>query len=48
VQYFYHQAKASVKNAAMPVIKASEFQLNKAKFQRKIVDKPVEEEAEEF
>ncbi len=37
VQFLYHQAKASVKSAAMPVIKANEFQINKAKSQRKIV-----------
>ncbi|WP_193199662.1 hypothetical protein [Nostoc sp. MG11] len=36
VQFLYHQAKASVKEAAMPVIKANEFQINKAKSQRKV------------
>jgi hypothetical protein len=37
VQFLYHQAKASVKSAAIPVIKANEFQMNKAKSQQKIV-----------
>jgi hypothetical protein len=37
VQFLYHQAKASVKEAAMPVIKANEFQISKAKSQRKVV-----------
>jgi hypothetical protein len=36
VQFLYHQAKASVKEAAMPVIKANEFQISKAKSQRKV------------
>ncbi|OYE00690.1 hypothetical protein [Nostoc sp. 'Peltigera membranacea cyanobiont' 232] len=36
VQFLYHQAKASVKEAAMPVIKANEFQITKAKSQRKV------------
>jgi hypothetical protein len=35
VQFLYHQAKAAVKEAAMPVIKANEFQITKAKSQRK-------------
>jgi hypothetical protein len=33
VQFLYHQAKAAVKEAAMPVIKANEFQISKAKSQ---------------
>ncbi len=37
VQFLYHQAKAAVKSAAMPVIKANEFQIAKAKSQRKVV-----------
>ena len=36
VQFLYHQAKAAVKEAAMPVIKASEFQISKAKSQKKV------------
>ncbi|MBE9038761.1 hypothetical protein [aff. Roholtiella sp. LEGE 12411] len=36
VQFLYHQAKAAVKSAAMPVIKANEFQINKAKPQYKV------------
>lgn len=35
-QFLYHQAKASVKLAAMPVLKASEFQINKAKSSKKV------------
>lgn len=34
VQFLYHQAKAAVKEAAMPVIKVNEFQISKAKSQR--------------
>ncbi|QLE53830.1 hypothetical protein FD724_38975 (plasmid) [Nostoc sp. C057] len=37
-QFLYHQAKASVKLAAMPVLKASEFQINKAKSSKKVSD----------
>ncbi|WP_193201056.1 hypothetical protein [Nostoc sp. MG11] len=33
VQFLYHQAKTAVKSAAMPVIKANEFQISKAKSQ---------------
>ena len=47
-QFLYNQAKASVKEAALPVLKASEFQLKKAKVQRKVADTIVEEEAEEL
>lgn len=36
VQFLYYQAKAAVKEAAMPVIKANEFQISKAKSQRKV------------
>lgn len=36
VQFLYHQAKAAVKEAAMPVIKANEFQISKAKSQKKV------------
>ncbi len=36
VRFLSHQAKAAVKEAAMPVIKANEFQINKAKSQRKV------------
>ncbi|WP_338421865.1 hypothetical protein [Nostoc flagelliforme] len=32
----YQQAKASVKQAAMPVLKASEFQMSKAKSSKKV------------
>ena len=35
-QFLYHQAKASVKQAAMPVLKASEFQITKAKSSKKV------------
>jgi hypothetical protein len=35
-QFLYQQAKASVKQAAMPVLKASEFQINKVKFSKKV------------
>ncbi|MCC5653041.1 hypothetical protein LC609_25215 [Nostoc sp. XA013] len=35
-QFLYQQAKASVKLAAMPVLKASEFQINKAKSSKKV------------
>jgi predicted naringenin-chalcone synthase len=37
VQFLYHQAKAAVKSAAMPVIKANEFQINKARSQHKVM-----------
>jgi hypothetical protein len=36
VQFLYHQAKAAVKSAAMPVIKANEFQISKAKSQKNV------------
>lgn len=36
VQFLYHQAKAAVKEAAMPVIKVNEFQISKAKSQKKV------------
>jgi hypothetical protein len=36
VQFLYHQAKAAVKEAAMPVIKANEFQISKAKSKKKM------------
>ncbi|MHC5771900.1 MAG: hypothetical protein ACYTXI_41545 [Nostoc sp.] len=36
VQFLYYQAKAAVKEAAMPVIKANEFQITKAKSQKKV------------
>ncbi|MEH1912787.1 hypothetical protein [Nostoc sp.] len=35
-QFLYLQAKTSVKLAAMPVLKASEFQITKAKFSKKV------------
>jgi hypothetical protein len=35
-QFLYLQAKASVKQAVMPVLKASEFQINKAKSSKKV------------
>lgn len=38
VQFLYHQAKAAVKEAAMPVIKANEFQISKAKSQKKVTN----------
>jgi hypothetical protein len=34
-QFLYHQAKASVKLAAMRVLKTPEFQINKAKSNKK-------------
>ncbi|MEA5624775.1 hypothetical protein [Nostoc sp. UHCC 0251] len=36
VKFLYHQAKAAVKEAAMPVIKANEFQISKTKSQKKV------------
>ncbi|MHC0068470.1 hypothetical protein ACWATR_37335 [Nostoc sp. UIC 10890] len=36
VQFLYYQAKAAVKSAAIPVIKANEFQISKAKSQKKV------------
>ncbi|MBN3957383.1 hypothetical protein [Nostoc sp. NMS8] len=38
VQFLYYQAKAAVKEAAMPVIKANEFQISKAKSQKKVTN----------
>ncbi|ACC85136.1 hypothetical protein [Nostoc punctiforme] len=38
VQFLYHQAKSAVKEAAMPVIKANEFQISKAKSQKKVTN----------
>ena len=35
-QFLYQQAKDSVKLAAMPVLKASEFQINKTKSNKKV------------
>lgn len=35
-QFLYLQAKTSVKQAAMPVLKASEFQITKAKSSKKV------------
>ncbi len=43
-QFLFQQAKASVKEAAMPVIKESAYQMNKAK----IYKKPTHEELENF
>lgn len=34
VQFLYQQAKASVKQAATPVLKASQYQMNKVNSQR--------------
>ena len=33
-QFLFQQAKASIKEAAMPVIKASSYQMNKVKMQK--------------
>ena len=38
VQFLYYQAKVAVKEAAMPVIKANEFQISKAKSQKKVTN----------
>lgn len=35
-QFLYQQAKTSVKQAAMPVLKASEFQITKAESSKKV------------
>ncbi|WP_026730794.1 hypothetical protein [Fischerella sp. PCC 9605] len=47
-EFLYLQAKESVKQAATPVLKASEFQINKAKSQRNFADTTVEDELEGF
>ncbi len=47
-EFLYLQAKASVKNAAIPVLKASEYQINKVNSQRKCSDKFVEDNWEDF
>ena len=48
VQYLYHQVKASVKNAAMPVLKASGYQTNKVNSQKQSVGTSIEDDEEEF
>jgi hypothetical protein len=48
VQYLYHQAKASVKNAAIPVLKASGYQINKVNSQKQSVDTSIEDNLEEL
>jgi hypothetical protein len=48
VQYLYHQAKASVKNAAMPVLKASGYQTNKVNSQKQSVGTSINDNEEEF
>ncbi len=48
VQYLYLQAKASVKNAAMPVLKASGYQTNKVNSQKQSVGTSIEDNEEEF
>ncbi|MCP6758423.1 MAG: hypothetical protein NHB32_06495 [Fischerella sp. CENA71] len=48
-QFLYLQAKQAVKEAAMPVIKASEYQQIKVKQQKRFMNEPIEEiEQEEF
>ena len=42
--FLYEQAKASVKEAAMPVIRASQYQQAKVKQQKRFMGKPVEED----
>jgi hypothetical protein len=48
VQYLYLQAKASVKNAAMPVLKASGYQTNKVNSQKQSVGTSSGDNLEEF
>jgi hypothetical protein len=48
VQYLYLQAKASVKDAAMPVLKASGYQTNKVNPQKQSVGTSIEENEEKF
>jgi hypothetical protein len=48
VQYLYLQAKASVKNAAMPVLKASGYQTNKVNSQKQSVGTSINDNEEEF
>jgi hypothetical protein len=48
VQFLYHQAKVAVKEAAMPVIKANEFQINKAKSQKKVTTDESVTELDDF
>jgi hypothetical protein len=47
-EFLYLQAKASVKNAVIPVLKASEYQMNKVHSQRKYSDKIVKDNWEDF
>jgi hypothetical protein len=47
-EFLYLQAKTSVKNAVIPVLKASEHQMNNVHSQRKYNDKIVEDNWENF
>ncbi|WP_026735970.1 hypothetical protein [Fischerella sp. PCC 9605] len=48
-EFLYLQAKQAVKEAAMPVIKASEYQQIKVKQQKRFMNEPIEEiESEDF
>ncbi|MBW4596260.1 MAG: hypothetical protein KME46_25980 [Brasilonema angustatum HA4187-MV1] len=44
-QFLYMQAKQAVKDAAMPVIKASEYQRMKIKQHKRVMGKPVVEDS---
>ncbi len=48
-QFLYLQAKQAVKQAAMPVIKSSQYQQTIVKQQKRFMNQPIEEiEQEEF
>ncbi|BAZ71006.1 hypothetical protein NIES4106_58030 (plasmid) [Fischerella sp. NIES-4106] len=48
-EFLYLQAKQAVKQAAIPVLKGSEYQQIKLKQQKRFMNKPIEEiEQEEF
>ncbi|WP_193200468.1 hypothetical protein [Nostoc sp. MG11] len=47
-QFLFQQAKASVKEAAMPVIKESAYQMNKARVQKQTAKNNVQDESEDF
>ncbi|WP_193200205.1 hypothetical protein [Nostoc sp. MG11] len=47
-QFLYQQAKASVKEAAMPVIKESAYQMNKARIHKQSAKNQTHDELEKF
>jgi hypothetical protein len=47
-QFLYQQAKASVKEAAMPVIKESAYQMNKARIHKQSAKNNIQDESEDF